>query len=387
MKILKILFVLFFLTSTNFAQVDKDKFYFSIWKNPPHSNSDLIVSFSACYNLFVFEKISNNTFSTNFSVQIEIFDSTFNLQKRDFIDANVVCATYEQTISKELYYSNSFYLKLSPDSYIGKLTLFNKNKTIEIDAGSFKFSLINKYEIIPIVINEKDLSNLQKDSESVPFTNFVTFNSEKQLLLIPYFSDIQEFKVIFRDSVIDLSQKTVKGLDYLYVSLADLPLIDESYIVKLKADGREIEFPLKVVWLNKPFTLKNFDFALQLLSYIFDNSVISKINKAPQNRSYYLFFDAWKKLDPTPNTAFNELLNEFYSRADLAVDKFKSLTQPNGALTDRGKIFILYGNPANIDRKFNSAGKAVEIWYYKNNVKHQFTFIDETKNGNFILKK
>lgn len=95
----------------------------------------------------------------------------------------------------------------------------------------------------------------------------------------------------------------------------------------------------------------------------------------------------WKKFDPTPSTPFNELMAEFYRRADYSLLEFKSVSQPDGALTDRGKIYILYGPPTKIERSFSKDGRPIEVWTYNVNRQIKFTFFDENKNGNYILQK
>jgi GWxTD domain-containing protein len=55
----------------------------------------------------------------------------------------------------------------------------------------------------------------------------------------------------------------------------------------------------------------------------------------------------WKKIDPTPATVDNEALDEHYRRVQYADEHFGTATV-RGALTDRGKIYIKYGPPDDI---------------------------------------
>ena len=57
----------------------------------------------------------------------------------------------------------------------------------------------------------------------------------------------------------------------------------------------------------------------------------------------------WARRDPTPQTPRNEFRDEFDSRVRQADTNFKS-EKLRGAMTDRGKTFILYGVPTKLER-------------------------------------
>jgi GWxTD domain-containing protein len=92
----------------------------------------------------------------------------------------------------------------------------------------------------------------------------------------------------------------------------------------------------------------------------------------------------WKKFDPTPESSFNEIMLEYYSRIDYAMKEFSSLGNNNGAKSDRGEVYIRYGQPNKLDRTSTSLGEVIEIWTYSN-PQRKFTFIDKIGTGNFTL--
>jgi GWxTD domain-containing protein len=95
------------------------------------------------------------------------------------------------------------------------------------------------------------------------------------------------------------------------------------------------------------------------------------------------FEDFWVGKDRTPGDAYNEVMNEYYSRVDHARETFGTLKKSDGSRTDRGRIYILFGPPSRSERKLDPAG-FVEIWSYESASK-QFIFLDETKTGNYVL--
>ena len=66
-----------------------------------------------------------------------------------------------------------------------------------------------------------------------------------------------------------------------------------------------------------------------------------------------------------------DLFKEFYSRVEYANKRFKNVIHA-GSESDKGRIYIKYGAPNNIDYKFNQTGE-FEIWTYHNKT---FIFIN-----------
>jgi GWxTD domain-containing protein len=91
----------------------------------------------------------------------------------------------------------------------------------------------------------------------------------------------------------------------------------------------------------------------------------------------------WARRDPDPDTAVNEYRLEYEDRVKKAAMMFHGEGRP-GWLTDRGRIFILFGPPQ--ERQTNPmdlGGNCREVWYYGS---FPVLFIDEHCSGNFILR-
>jgi len=59
------------------------------------------------------------------------------------------------------------------------------------------------------------------------------------------------------------------------------------------------------------------------------------------------------------------LMAEYYQRIDYSYQNFSSLQVP-GYESDRGRAYILYGPPNNIDRRLLPNQPTREIWEYPN---------------------
>ncbi len=135
----------------------------------------------------------------------------------------------------------------------------------------------------------------------------------------------------------------------------------------------------------------------------------------------------WAKADPSPGTARNELRNEFMRRVQFANHHYG--TGGKGMLTDRGRIYIRFGEPDEVDRELvptkdnqldqlvpelsdeNSAARtlasndevdtrAYEVWTYTRQgtplfperekttsvTGLKFVFVDESGTGRYVLR-
>jgi GWxTD domain-containing protein len=74
----------------------------------------------------------------------------------------------------------------------------------------------------------------------------------------------------------------------------------------------------------------------------------------------------WRHRDPTPGTPRNEVKEEHYRRIDYANERFGGTTPFDGWATDRGRFYIMLGDPAYIERYMSSdVTHPIEIWYFQ----------------------
>jgi len=94
--------------------------------------------------------------------------------------------------------------------------------------------------------------------------------------------------------------------------------------------------------------------------------------------------DFWKQRDPDPTTAENEFRAEYYRRIDFANHLFRG--GDSGWLSDRGRIYILLGEPERRDvfpSGYSFYDPPVEIWYYGF---FPIIFVDYQREGFYKLE-
>ncbi|HXV65489.1 MAG TPA: GWxTD domain-containing protein [Vicinamibacteria bacterium] len=72
----------------------------------------------------------------------------------------------------------------------------------------------------------------------------------------------------------------------------------------------------------------------------------------------------WKKRDPNPATLRNEFKEELYRRLEYANDVLGRETPRPGYRTDRGRYYILLGEPREIQRYDREELQPIELWFY-----------------------
>ncbi|MBN1558803.1 GWxTD domain-containing protein [candidate division KSB1 bacterium] len=143
-----------------------------------------------------------------------------------------------------------------------------------------------------------------------------------------------------------------------------------------------------VFWGNVPMAKSNLEIAVDQLSLVAHKRDIEAVRNASEAERKIIYDEFWLKRDPTPNTNSNELKDEFFGRIDFSNRNFGEIAAGrSGWQTDRGKIYIVYGAPDNVDRR--DAGMntpATEVWHY-NRLNRKYFFADRDGEGAFRLVK
>ena len=93
-----------------------------------------------------------------------------------------------------------------------------------------------------------------------------------------------------------------------------------------------------------------------------ENEQYDKINSVEGKREF--LYNFWKDRDSDPSTRENEYYKLYLAKVALSNQRFGSLSRV-GWKSDRGRVFILYGEPSEIERYPNQVDtKPYEIWNY-----------------------
>ena len=105
---------------------------------------------------------------------------------------------------------------------------------------------------------------------------------------------------------------------------------------------------------------------LKLTAYILHPQEREVFLNLIEDRTRDIFIETfWKQRDPTPGTPENEFKDEHLKRFSYANKHFGRGTTREGWVTDMGRIHIILGLPASIERFEITAGLyPTQVWYY-----------------------
>lgn len=175
----------------------------------------------------------------------------------------------------------------------------------------------------------------------------------------------------------------------LAIPMQDFKVGDFTVRVKLSDEkGTAIDSVDKMIsvrWMGLDEQIRDVDEAVEQLAYIAKGKELDWIKSADSDSERARrFLSFWKKRDPTPVTERNERMEEYYYRIAHANREYGNFSK--GWQTDRGQVFVLYGEPDYITRHSYSFGasKPYEVWTY-NSFGRRFIFVDRTGVGDYQL--
>ena len=117
----------------------------------------------------------------------------------------------------------------------------------------------------------------------------------------------------------------------------------------------------------------NLDEIELVMSYVFNSEDYNKMIMMNDLEKIKFLDDYWDYLDPSSNNINNELLEELNKRVLESKELFSDFDA--GLLSDRARIYIIYGAPDNEYKTYIDNYELI-TWYYKTG--YEFSFISDT---------
>ena len=201
----------------------------------------------------------------------------------------------------------------------------------------------------------------------------------------------EDSQIVFR--TVSAGNEMLNGAQY-QLAILDFEIPGESFeqggyraYVTIRSNGyeRSSSNAINLRWKNMPVSLEDPRDAIAPMIHVLTDDQYRIMMSGDRAQQFKKLFDYWRAQDPSPGTAFNERLAEFYTRVDYSYFNFASGRILDGALTDRGKVYILYGPPTKTERVLLPGESPKEVWTYTNNVKREFSFSDPNAKGDYKL--
>ncbi|MFH2057257.1 MAG: GWxTD domain-containing protein [bacterium] len=325
------------------------------------------------------------------------------------VDKTYVLNEYELTQSQQGFLVNQVDLTLKPGHYalVCKMIDHNSNdaSTVETKLESPGFNPNGDLSDVQFI---QEVDAVAGDSRFVKLGQTAvpaverTFDNEEQKLGI--YVEAYAAEQIGRELTLewDIKSKHGNGEDFGdvkvpitgpavgitdFISLTEMAPGEYELSLKL-VDGastlaeRKTKFFIK--WSMGSLIKNDFDYAVDQLKYVFSGEERDELKETPDSLRLEKFEELWKAKDPTPGSAQNELRDEYYRRIRYANQYFHAINR-EGWQTDRGMVYIKYGEPDQVDRHpFELERKPYQIWYYYSQ-RRTFVFEDSRGDGDYQL--
>ncbi len=379
---------------------------------------------SGLVRLEVYYKIFNDylTFIRDSSQFKAVYDITIIVYDKDNyqVDAynktkDITVATYDETRKGSDFRTSQVDFKLKPGKYKIYCRIEDKNsdkfaeRTLktELPEYNFRHARLSDVEFVQRVDSARAGSPFNKGKWSI-IPAVVRLYQGTDFAPLLYYQEVYQGRderedVMIETRILDgklnlvywdtLTATFDNGIirQLRYINLTDIP--SGEYFLEVVLHGRRntevssSRHPFLVDWSPEAMILHDFHKAIKQLELVADDSGIDKIKNAKTNEERVSAWQAfWKERDPTPNTEFNEARAAFYKRIDYS-NKYFSIMDKEGWRTDRGRIFIQFGEPDQTeDRPFELDSYAYQVWYYYHlPIQRQFTFVDQWGDGDYRL--
>ncbi|MGB3339854.1 MAG: GWxTD domain-containing protein [bacterium] len=336
--------------------------------NRPYSDfeQELAVYFSISTNNLKFVS-DDSAFYAKYEVQIKIFDNKKNQLTGDYWEG--------VTFDSDKDVSDSVMIIIPKTSRRYNLRIIDGNAGTILDVSE-KIIQINY------------IGNIKWDMfNDTLLVAFSIINPEGDV-----------FNMLFSIDEIEQRVNVKKGTydDTVVFYIPALPNGDYKLNIKTLSPTKtidEIQVPLKIA---RPFFLDETTWLLKVsqLEYIATTSEIDKLKEARREERNSLWFEIWKRHDPTPNTKYNEKEVEYFERIEYCEENFSH--GDRGWRSDRARIYVTLGKPDEITRyPYYTAPRnptnpaetlydSYEVWsYYKINL--QYIFGDRHGFGEYLI--
>lgn len=351
-------------------------------------------------NLQFKKNYSTKNYDASITYEIKITNSANEIVTNESISDYVTTTKAEQ---KSVDESAKFIVKeyyLNPGNYDLEITLTDintkKEKTIneKIEIIDYSQKEISFSDIMLV-------SNMKVENGKKVITPLVDKNIDnlKEVILFfeVYNANADHVTNDFSYSITDNKNKVLERGDYKFtlnpgtnkffekIATKNLVFGDYKLAIKDNTNGQllaEKQFSNKLTGI--PVNMKDLNLLIDQLIYIASNDELAKVKSAKTDeQKEKSFIEFWRSKDPSPNTNRNELMIEYYKRIKTANDRYSHYI--DGWKTDMGMVYIIFGEPSNIERHpFTENSKPYEIWQFYNANK-EFIFVDETGFGDYKL--
>jgi len=330
------------------------------------NQSQLSLNLEIPFNKLVFNK-KNDGFYSQITIDVFILDENQKVSYSSSWDENIKLDYYEDTKDISPYHikhlfnlpiGGEYSVNIIANDFVNHLS-FMGNKEFIVNDDNYLSDLLLYYKNNNEFL--KYSNNLDIIGIDTLWTKYevIKRNSKKESEKIRLFYEfIHKNKVVYSKTIND--EILIEDLNKYY----SIPLINKSF------DKLKIE-----ILFNDQIRSDVFEFKNMVVDNFNIEELIGPMQYVLNYREFLSFVDLSYKeqiefIENFWDVDHNEKFIEFYSRVEYANDNYLHYNM-DGWKSDRGKIYIINGEPREIKYDFNEKGE-FEIWYYNSNKRFVF---------------
>jgi len=410
MKSIKIIIMLIFSVGLIYSQTNYSKLYSSnrvkyyhdylnFMNDDGQSRIDLFIQVP--FKEIQFIK-SSQGFEGGYSVTVSIYqDDKETLIFEKIWTEKIISPSFKKSISRENFNLSFRSINLVPGEYFIKTNVADRESHQEY-LSERMFKVID-YKVKPAISDILLSANKKNNSDKSKIIPNISRNISNSKDGLNFFFEVYtdsstvsniEFHIADKNKKIIYSKTKRQTFNetktQIYYSINDTTLNFGTYLLTVilkDNDGNQTAIVTKSFfsrWVGLPASVKDIDEAIAQILYIASHSDIEYMEAGETKTEKIMrFLQFWKSKDPSPGNEENQVFEEYFRRVNFANENFSSYTK--GWRSDRGMVFIILGEPNNIDRHpFEYDSKPYEVWQYYD-LNKNFIFVDNSGFGDYRL--
>lgn len=344
---------------------------------------------------------SDSGYHAKLDIYLSISQSDGQLLTRKNKHVEVNVDNYAQTNSGRERVSEIFGVELEPGKYdltIKAVDLESKRSSIREKTVNLKAQDKKKFGISDLMLTNSTELDMQSKTPKSPdlwgstssapvhlYTFFDIYRPDPNIVCeIEMVTFDREKREVYRDTLAIVGGEQVSSY-FMPLTLDSLSFGEYEIVLLVRYGSKRVQknTDIRINSPGIPAAIEDIDAAIEQLALIAEDEEVEKLSALPDNLKETEFIKFWNNIYPTSGDEENAKMREFYQRVDFTNRKFTNGKQ--GWRTDRGKVYIIYGKPTEVERHpFTGNQPPYEIWYY-NHLNKRFIFTDEHGFGEYRL--
>lgn len=366
----------------------------------------IVIHAGFCNDILQFVKTSNINFNARYELAISVFDKKGNHISSKTFTNEVIVGSFAETNLRRLTNQVSHEVELVAGEYkiVITLTDVDTKKTLRrqkiIKTPEYAFDKINVSEVSfaanldsetnssAIITPNLSRNFIEPDSQFGAYFEIYPF-SLNDSVIVKYEVTNDANEIVFNDRNAFIPEEMVwPCIINLSERMKQAGRFKLDIEVTQKGTSIEKSEKFSAAWRHVKTEKLDIRQAIKPLKNYVSNKDWRWLQDASIDEKEKWFDNYWGSRDPTPETDKNELMDEFYERVEFANYYFTiNALDKDGWDTDRGKVYVKYGQPTSVDRHVQELNvPPYEIWFYAT-IDRRYVFEDQSGFGDYTLVK